>query len=428
MPTVDRRSAAALASSAEELAPLPALLGPDGRPRPVAGPGSRALARVAEQLELDVDEVAVRFLETVRRELRSPGFISAPELNAAYLRGTAATLRDMLARLRTGSEPSPSALCPDEAHLARLWAQAGEDLHALIRVCHGALVMLWTEIWSASRTAIPSADERWTALEEALTRLLAYRVKAAHLIQTEYDAEIARIENTSASSHDRTDLVLRLLRGQDVASADIGHDLELEHLALVAVGPGALETVRALAGRLERKLLVIEAPDRALWGWISGSDGLGAAAVSDLVSWQRQHTASVFFGEPASGPDGFRLSHRQALTALRVATAADMHVARYDDVALVAMARPEDACAFVEHELGPLCGDDDRCGSLRRTLDAYLRHGQSATATASVLRRNRHTVSNQLDTIREQLRYSNLEERAGELHLALRLYEFGYRP
>jgi hypothetical protein len=400
----------------------------EDRAPPATEVGARALAGVAEQLELRIDEIVVSFLETVRRELRSPGFIAAPELHMAYLRGTAATLRDMLARLRTGSEPSPSALCPDEAHLARLWAQAGEDLHALIRVCHGALVMLWTEIWHASRDAIPDADERWMVMEEALTRLLTYRVRSAHLVQAEYETERARMENAAAFTRDRSDLVLRLLRGQDVTSAELEHELEREHLAVVAIGPGALETVTALARRVERELLVIEAPDRALWAWMSGPGALSPATVSELVCWQQQRRGSVFFGEPGDGRAGFRRSHGQALTALRIASAADVSVARYDDVALVAMVRPEEACAFVEHELGSLCADDDRSPSLRRTLDAYLRHGQNVTSTATVLRRNRHTVGNQLDTIREQLRYTNIEERSGELHLALRLYEFGYHP
>ena len=102
-------------------------------------------------------------------------------------------------------------------------------------------------------------------------------------------------------------------------------------------------------------------------------------------------------GEPASGVEGFRRTHQQALRAQSVALAAGPNhipVTYFVDVAPVAMmcADIESAREWVSETLGPLAIDSERNTRLRETARVFLQTGSSYTSTAEQLFLHRNTA------------------------------------
>ena len=80
----------------------------------------------------------------------------------------------------------------------------------------------------------------------------------------------------------------------------------------------------------------------------------------------------------------------------------------------------EAAREFLERELRPLLGDDDRERRLRETLRAYFASAQNASATAAMLGVHEQTVAYRLRAIEKRLGCPATTRRA-ELETALRL-------
>jgi DNA-binding PucR family transcriptional regulator len=129
------------------------------------------------------------------------------------------------------------------------------------------------------------------------------------------------------------------------------------------------------------------------WGWIPL-----AANTTDPVECVRRFVVNhneapyVALGQPLSGVDGFRRSHRQAQNAHRVAVAAAVSMPRitaFSDQGLPAAALMgtdiSEARAWVGEVLGPLATDSDNDTMLRDTLALFLRERGSYKAAAEQL-------------------------------------------
>ena len=102
-------------------------------------------------------------------------------------------------------------------------------------------------------------------------------------------------------------------------------------------------------------------------------------------------------GEPAEGPEGFRLTIREALRAHAVALMAGPaapRVIRFGEVAPVALLAEDIGAArtWVARALGPLAADDDQTARLRETLHVFLSTGGSYQETAERLSLHKNTV------------------------------------
>jgi DNA-binding PucR family transcriptional regulator len=131
----------------------------------------------------------------------------------------------------------------------------------------------------------------------------------------------------------------------------------------------------------------------------------------------------VALGEPASGVDGFRRTHRQALSAQSVALAAEgthVPVVHFIDVAPVAMmcSDIESVREWVGETLGPLAMDSERHARLRETARVFLQTGGSYTATAEQLFLHRNTAQYRVQKA-EELRGRPLREGRLDVELAL---------
>jgi DNA-binding PucR family transcriptional regulator len=169
------------------------------------------------------------------------------------------------------------------------------------------------------------------------------------------------------------------------------------------------------------------APD-LLAGWIGAARDLDLRRLPSVPAPQGEaHGAWVAFGSTASGVDGFRRSHAEALLARRVARLTGRTagtVTRYDDVALLALLTEDldHARRFVARELGALAGGDEPTRRLVATLRVYFEEGASPARVSRRLGVHENTVSYRLRRA-EELLGRPLTERSAELVAALALVD-----
>src|SRR2546425_656046 len=105
----------------------------------------------------------------------------------------------------------------------------------------------------------------------------------------------------------RLHLVQRVLAGE-AAREILGYPLDRWHLASVAWGRSAPESLRLLAWELSGDLLSVQVDRHQAWCWVEFSSG----AEGDLrrrLRGYRPLAGGVAIGSPGSGPEGFRESH-----------------------------------------------------------------------------------------------------------------------
>lgn len=213
---------------------------------------------------------------------------------------------------------------------------------------------------------------------------------------------VARVEELVASD-DLDDI--------DAAEAAIGYRLRVRHLgAVVWVDEtGAprdqihrfTAVLNAIAERLGAPAPLVIPRDRAsAWFWIAvGADyRFDPEPIAGVLKADLPPQAMMAFGRPASGPDGFRRSHLEAIDAQRVCVVGDRHraVTCYGepglDVVALLSTQPEATRRWVQTTLGSLATDDENHERLRETLRLFLRHDGSYTATAGAMLMHKNSV------------------------------------
>jgi DNA-binding PucR family transcriptional regulator len=190
----------------------------------------------------------------------------------------------------------------------------------------------------------------------------------------------------------------------------LGYRLRQHHVALICWIDGDAEDVdplRALndvvdelagAAACAQAPLFVPRDETSAWAWLPvGAESWPSSADLATVVAKVPIATSVAAGAPASGVNGFRRTHRQAVSAQVVALAAGPARARitpFTDVAPIAMmcADVDSARAWVAETLGPLAVESERAESLRETARVFLHTGGSYTATADQLYLHRNTV------------------------------------
>jgi hypothetical protein len=253
---------------------------------------------------------------------------------------------------------------------------------------------------------------------------------------------VAELQRAGRSREQRVlERVRMLLAGEplDVGAADVGvaqsgvdgdldYRLEVEHLGVIARGEGALDALRALAVRLDRRLLAVAPGGGLVWAWLGGQGPLEMSDLEGVVAGLDVEVC-LAVGEPARGIEGWRVTHRQAQEALLVSVRRPRAWTRYADVALLAAALKDEvlARALTEAYIAPLV--DARGGGevLLHSLRAYLAAGRSVSSTAAALGVSRKTVESRVDTIKQKLGRT-LQHCPAELEVALLLDELAPAP
>jgi hypothetical protein len=395
----------------EGIAPVPQVLGPG------------LLERIAATIEGSLTDSRDQFLVRAARELQALDPVSRLELGRAVTLAAEALLRDALARLETAAPP-PVELPPAVLWAARLWARAGQEASALIGACSVGDEYFWDQF---ERTADALASDGGSVLEaqrRAQRELAEYADRTQLLLRAAFDEEQSAV---AADADTRRALLVRqVIDGVPPSTAALGYELAQNHIAVIAWDGPVATACEALKERFGRNVLSCTAPDGALWLWIGSRGPLGAEDVLGIAEATIASGCQTALGEPGSGPDGFRRSHRQALLARAAATTnpSSSAVTRYDEVAAVALLTscdPTAARELVEHELAGLLESDSRTHELRRTLRAHLAESQRTSATGRAMGIDRHTVRERLDEIERRLGRS-IEGRSTDLAIALALH------
>ena len=224
-------------------------------------------------------------------------------------------------------------------------------------------------------------------------------------------------------------------RPVDVGATEhtLGYRLDQHHVGIVAwvdepPAADALERIRRVVGTLGRDLgcpatpLVVPADESSAWAWIPSKLSLARTKELDAATTS-EPTVSLAVGEPARGIDGFRRSHRQAMSARGVALAAGDQrspITPFVDVAPIAMlcADLDSARAWIHETLGELAVDSSRNEGLRETARVFLQTGGSYTATAEQMFLHRNTAQYRVRKA-EEVRGRPLRDRRLDVELAL---------
>lgn len=339
----------------------------------------------------------------------------------AYLQGLngamAAAIEYRLAVLEAGERqapPIPTALLAQ----ARLDARDGISLDTVLRRYFAGNVLFGDFLVNeAERAEVPSS---------ALRQLLAVQATVGDRLIAAVSAEYAReAENRPTTPAERRrETVKSLLAGELVDHSELGYELDGHHLALMARGEGAEELMRALAGAVDRRLLVVQREEEPTWAcWLGGRRQLGAERVQEELA-EVPEGVCVTVGEPGEGLGGWRFSHLQAKAALPIAERRGEPVIRYADVALLAAIAGDDliATSLRRLYLAPLERARDGGKVARETLRAYFQAERNVSSTAAALGVDRRTVRNRLGAI-EELLGRPLRGAEADLEIALRLDE-----
>lgn len=173
--------------------------------------------------------------------------------------------------------------------------------------------------------------------------------------------------------------------------------------------------------------LVISSGARAAWGWTSTPRAIPAVPDASL---RLSRFTSATVGTCQPGLPGFRLTHTEAVAALRITegrTTADRHdpdILCFQDVEIACLTAgilgPDARAAFVRRELGGLAASDDTTDRLRDTLRVYLKNGSDAGATGEALKLHPNTVRYRIRQA-EKLIGHPIQQRRVQIELALEI-------
>lgn len=331
------------------------------------------------------------------RALSEPEGEGDPEYAAGLRAAVGRSLDFVLANMEKGeewSEPIPSAV----AEQARRAARNGVQLDTVLRrYATGDRVLGDFIMDEADRFPSDALRAVLRAQGPQVDRLMA-------AVATEYMNEVGRMRRSP--SQRLAERVQRLVAGESPADVgDLGYAFDAWHLGMVVKGTGAEAGVRALAAGLDCQLLAVPRGNGLVWAWLGARRPLTVLDLERLLATGAVADASLAAGEPRSGLDGWRLTHREAQAAQEVALRRPQRLTRARDVLLLAAVLRDEALAksLSETYLEPLEGHGDSGAVLRETLRAYFSAGLNAATAAAALAVDRHTVQRRLRKVEEAL-------------------------
>jgi DNA-binding PucR family transcriptional regulator len=367
------------------------------------------LALVAREASADAEELLAAVLADIAEAL--PDLVADPRMEELV----GATVRDtILSALHVFTAGVPmTATQPPEAglELARRLAQRNVPIAAMLRAYRLGQARVQQELIARIAARDASAPEVAEAARDLSSVAFGFVDMVAEEVVAAYQAERDNwMRQRNAARLARVSAVLAARTG-DLRDAEtaLGYGLaRANHLAAVfwceADGASTLTVLQrrmpglaATVGALGPPLVV--APDAAtLWAWFPVETRVRAPIEAVTEALREVPRVCAAFGDPASGPDGFRHSHQQARQAQVLALAADPRArlrvtspALLGPVVLLAL-QPGSAAEWVWSVLGELAVDDTVHARMRETLWAYLSSGGSLATAAAALHLHKNTI------------------------------------
>ena len=332
------------------------------------------------------------------------------------------------ANIRRPGAPVSANLSTDVLDLARDIVRRGLDDTTLNTYRIGQNVA-WRAWMARAFTLSQDPVELSELLDVTARSIFAFVDETVLGIQQLIDSE--REQLVHGTHAERLETVNLILEGAPItssrASARLRYELARRHTAAVVWSDaevpdqGKLEQAADALARASgaRRAFTVVASSRSLWAWFADGEASDLARVRTHLDEATE--VRIALGSTASGMEGFRRSHLDALATQRLMSRmpGDLRIASYGDVQLVVLASQDEerASEFVTRTLGELAGADPE---LRETLRVYIREGFSTSAAARALYAHRNTVLNRLARARELLP-APLEHRGVQVGLALEI-------
>lgn len=350
--------------------------------------------------------------------LADPSEVADPDYVNGLRTSLAAAVRYGLAALKVGERRSP-AVPPALSYQARAAARSGVGLEAILQRYFAGYTQLVDYV-------IEEAELSGLLSKVALRDLL----RGQGVVFERLIAEVSRDYLQEASGRlisteqRRAERVRRLLAGELIDYSDLSYELEDWHIGAVAAGRGAADALQDLASSLDRRPLLISRDDGTIWGWLGCRKEVDQEQAYERIAEEWSEDMRLAVGEPAKGPAGWRLSHRQARMAFPLARPGRTPVIRYGEVALAASVLQDDllSSSLRQLYLDPLAEERDGGRCLRETLRAYFAAERNVSSTSAALGVGRQTVRKRLERVESALG-RDIRSCGAELEAALRLHE-----
>ncbi|OKJ91397.1 hypothetical protein AMK34_38415 [Amycolatopsis sp. CB00013] len=400
---------------------------------PVTSTAADTLVKVAGSVLTEVAALRDRIVEEVSGEL--------PELaqDAQARDLLVSTVRENLiaalgvfggATRRVDVGAPPVAL-----EFARRLAQRGVPITTMLRAYRLGQAAFQQEMITRIAAEPVSAGDVAVAATELSSVAFGYIDKISEEVVEAYQLERDTwLRNRNAN---RLAKVRTVLSGKAVESGEIekaiGYVLSDRHVgAVLWCGPDVDEGARLSSLERHAGLLataaggrapLIVAPDAStVWAWFPASS-IDPDLVTRVLDGSPE-PVRVALGDPASGLDGFRGTHQQALQAQAVALMAGDGLSRsvttasqLGPLALVA-ADTAAVATWVRTVLGALADDDEQHRRMRETVWAYLSSGSSLMLASQELHLHKNTIQYRLRKA-EQARGRPLSEGRIDVEVAL---------
>lgn len=366
------------------------------------------LAAVVSVLSPRTTQLTDALLRRIRVEI--PELCEDGSLGALLKAGTEHLVVAALHAVQFDLELNRVEAPPAALQYARRLAQRGMGAIPLLRWHQVGLAVILQRMLTEINRASTDPELTGPASVRVTASLFASTDRMSGQAVAAYEEERERWLRTRVLL--RSEQVLPVLsRGDaDVRAMEqaLNYRLGQRHVGVVA---WCDETTSDGPRRLER--LVMELSERVrgagppllalhdestMWGWLPSPDGSDS---DDPVEWAGADVGGdmwVAMGTPARGAEGFRLTHRQALSAYTVSSTASAEercrITAFSRIAPIALMASdmEGLRAWVSTTLGGLAIDNASCRRLRTTLLVFLSSGGSFTSTAAQLRLHKNSV------------------------------------
>ena len=333
----------------------------------------------------------------------NPTIAADPELAAAVSRSNQANLFFWAtANVRDPGAPVPPNIGPEPMTVARELVRRGFDAYSLdaYRVGEG---VAWRRLMDIAFELTSDPAELHEFLDVCSRSISAFVDTTLSAIAAQIDLE--RDELTRGTHAERRETVALILDGAPIArqraEGRLGYALTGLHTAAVIWSDDPKGDLARLDGAAEAfghatggaRPLIVLASTATRWVWVPGTVNTDAL----LPSVSGTPDVRIAIGPAASGVDGFRRSHFDAITTQQMMARlrSQQQIALFTDVQLVALitADTDRAAEFVKYTLGDL---ESAGTELQETVRTFVDEQCNASRAAARLYTHRNTLLRRL--------------------------------
>jgi len=363
----------------------------------------RELMRRAAQLTADAGP---EYFQKMRAAMLSSDYLRViaddPVAVAAIDRANQAVLLHWaVANVSRPGEPVSPHLGPEALIIARYLVRRGLDDAMVVekyRLAQNVALRSWMRIVFELTADPEELRELFEVSYRSITSYLGAMISGIY-----QQMQIERAELTHGAHAERRETVALVLDGAPItrrhAEKRLGYNLDQHHTAAVIwseepntdlsdLDRAAELLMQTVRGR--RSLSVLASADTR-WVWLPGSEGVNLIGVATAMS--QLPGVRVTLGSTATGVEGFRRSHLDAITTQRVIArlGSSRQITSFSDVQLVSLitADADQTDRFITETLGEFESADPE---LQRTVLTFIREQCNASRAAAHLFIHRNTL------------------------------------